>query len=83
VIEAVRRSAAKHFPGAPVVPLLSTGATDSSELRREGIPSYGLLIFPLETDDVGRMHADDERMPVASLAAGLWFLHDTVLEAAR
>ncbi|HKA25694.1 MAG TPA: M20/M25/M40 family metallo-hydrolase [Candidatus Eisenbacteria bacterium] len=83
VVEAVRRSAAKHFPKAPVVPLLSTGATDSSELRREGIPSYGLLIFPLETGDVGRMHADDERMPVSSLGTGLWFLHDTVLEAAH
>jgi acetylornithine deacetylase/succinyl-diaminopimelate desuccinylase-like protein len=83
VVEAVRRSAAKHFPKAPVVPLLSTGATDSSELRREGIPSYGLLIFPLDTGDVARMHADDERMPVSSLGVGLWFLHDTVVEAAR
>jgi acetylornithine deacetylase/succinyl-diaminopimelate desuccinylase-like protein len=83
VVEAVRRSAAKHFPNAPVVPLLSTGATDSSELRRAGIPSYGLLIFPLETDDVARMHADDERMPVPSLGVGLRFLHDTVVEAAK
>jgi len=83
VVEAVRRSAAKHFPKAPVVPLLSTGATDSADLRREGIPSYGLLIFPLDTGDVSRMHADDERMPVSSLGVGLWFLHDTVVEVAK
>ena len=83
VVDAVRRSAAKHFPGAPVVPLLSTGATDSAELRRAGIPSYGLLIFPLDTGDVGRMHADDERMPVGSLGVGLRFLFDTVREAGR
>jgi acetylornithine deacetylase/succinyl-diaminopimelate desuccinylase-like protein len=83
VVDAVRRSAAKHFPKAPVVPLLSTGATDSAELRRDGIPSYGLLIFPLDTGDVGRMHADDERMPVGSLGVGLRFLHDTVVEAAK
>jgi len=83
LVEAVRKSAAKHFPGAPVVPLLSTGATDSAELRQNGIPSYGLLIFPLESDDVARMHADDERMPVSSLGIGLRFLHDTVVEAAR
>jgi acetylornithine deacetylase/succinyl-diaminopimelate desuccinylase-like protein len=83
LVEAVRKASSKHFPGAPVVPLLSTGATDSAELRQKGIPSYGLLIFPLESDDVARMHADDERMPVSSLLTGLRFLHDTVVEAAR
>ena len=83
IVEATKKSAAKHFGKAPVVPLLSTGATDSAELRREGIPSYGLLIFPLDTGDVGRMHADDERMPVGSLGVGLRFLYDTVREAGR
>ena len=83
IVDAVRASAAKNFRKAPVVPLLSTGATDSAELRCEGIPSYGLLIFPLDTGDVGRMHADDERMPVGSLGVGLRFLFDTVREAGR
>ena len=83
IIEAIRKSGARHFPKAPTVPLLSTGATDSAELRREGIPSYGLLIFPLDTGDIGRMHADNERMPVSSLGPGLRFLYDTVREAGR
>ena len=75
VVEAVRGVAARLMPGAPVVPLLSTGATDSAQLRNAGIAAYGLLPFPLTSDDAGRMHGDDERMPVASLATGLRFLY--------
>jgi acetylornithine deacetylase/succinyl-diaminopimelate desuccinylase-like protein len=83
LVEAVRRAAKAHFPGAPVLPLLSTGATDSAQLRDAGIPSYGLLIFPLDTEDIGRMHGDAERMPVSSLGQGLRFLYDVVRETAR
>lgn len=83
LVEAVTAAARHHFPKAPVVPLLSTGATDSAELRGKGIPSYGLLIFPLDGDDTARMHGDDERMPVASLGAGLRFLYEIVSTAAR
>jgi acetylornithine deacetylase/succinyl-diaminopimelate desuccinylase-like protein len=83
LVEAVQRAAARRFPGAPVAPYLSTGATDSAELRQEGIPAYGLLPFPLASDDAARMHADDERMPAGSLLEGLRFLLEVVEEAAR
>ena len=75
VVEAVRKAAARLMPGAPVVPLLSTGATDSAQLRGAGIRAYGLLPFPLTTEDAARMHGDDERMPVESLGLGLRFLY--------
>jgi acetylornithine deacetylase/succinyl-diaminopimelate desuccinylase-like protein len=83
VVDAVRSVGAKMAPGAPVVPLLSTGATDSAQLRSAGIKAYGLLPFPLTTDDIGRMHGDNERMPVASLGFGLQMTYRVATEIAR
>jgi acetylornithine deacetylase/succinyl-diaminopimelate desuccinylase-like protein len=83
VVDAVRSVGAKMAPGAPVVPLLSTGATDSAQLRSAGIKAYGLLPFPLTTDDVGRMHGDNERMPVTSLGFGLQMTYRVAAEIAR
>jgi acetylornithine deacetylase/succinyl-diaminopimelate desuccinylase-like protein len=74
-VDALKRATARVLPGTVVVPLLSTGATDSAALRRAGIQAYGLLPFPLTTDDAARMHGDSERMPVASLAQGLRLLY--------
>jgi acetylornithine deacetylase/succinyl-diaminopimelate desuccinylase-like protein len=75
VVEAVRQVAARLAPGAAVVPLLSTGATDSAQLRSAGVRAYGLLPFPLTTEDAARMHGNQERMPVESLGMGLRFLY--------
>ena len=82
VVEAVRRTAARMAPKAPVVPLLSTGATDSAQLRSAGIKAYGLLPFPLTTEDIGGMHGDNERMPVASLAFGLQMMYRVTADVA-
>ena len=75
LVDAVREIAARLMPGTPVVPLLSTGATDSAQLRSAGIKAYGLLPFPLTREDAARMHGNDERMPVASLAMGLELIY--------
>ena len=83
VVDAVRSVSAKMAPGAPVVPLLSTGATDSAQLRSIGIRAYGLLPFPLTTEDAARMHGDDERMPVSSLGFGLQMIYRVAAEIAR
>ena len=64
---AVARSLTAVDPGLTVVPYLSTGATDSARLRQLGIKAYGLLPFPLAEEDELRMHAADERVPVAAL----------------
>jgi acetylornithine deacetylase/succinyl-diaminopimelate desuccinylase-like protein len=61
-------------PGAAIVPMLSTGATDGAELRTAGIPTYGILPLPLEQDDELRMHGDNERVPVSSLGWGTEYL---------
>ena len=61
----------------PVVPTMSTGATDSHFLRAVGIPSYGISgIFstPGETNAHGR----DEKLRVKSYYEGLEFLDQLV-----
>ena len=82
VVQAVQKVSARMAPGVPVVPLLSTGATDSAQLREAGIQAYGLLPFPLTTEDVGGMHGDNERMPVGSLGFGLEMMYRVTREVA-
>jgi acetylornithine deacetylase/succinyl-diaminopimelate desuccinylase-like protein len=62
-------------PDAAVVPMMSTGATDGAALRAAGIPTYGILPLPLEQEDELRMHADNERVPIASLGWGTEYLY--------
>ena len=72
----------QEFPGAAVTPLLSTGATDSAQLRLHNVQAYGLLPFPLTEQEVLRMHADDERLPVESFRKGVDFMCRIVREFA-
>ncbi len=65
-------------PDAVVMPFMSTGATDGAALRRTGIPTYGILPAPLIMEDELRMHGDNERIPVASLAWGAEYIYRTL-----
>jgi len=69
----IKTVSAQEFAGAPVVPYMSTGATDSARLRMRNVQAYGLDPFPLTEDDLMRMHADDERMPIDSFRKGIQF----------
>jgi acetylornithine deacetylase/succinyl-diaminopimelate desuccinylase-like protein len=64
----------QEFPGVAVTPLMSTGATDSAQLRLHNVQAYGLLPFPLTEQEVLRMHADDERLPIESFRKGVDFM---------
>ena len=81
--KSIERSSARIFPDAVVVPYQSTGATDSAQLRFHNVQAYGLLPFPLVEEDERRMHADDERIPLASFQKGIEFLYRVVAEFAQ
>ena len=53
----------EYWPGVPVIPSMSAGATDSRFLRAAGIPAYGHTGFARDVDDV-RAHGQDERIGV-------------------
>ena len=80
--QTIEHLAPREFPGAPVVPYLSTWYTDSSYLRLHNVQSYGLVPFPLTEADLLRMHGDDERLPIASFRRGVDFLYKAVHEFA-
>jgi acetylornithine deacetylase/succinyl-diaminopimelate desuccinylase-like protein len=60
------------WPGLPVVPTMSTGATDGRFLRIAGIPTYGIscMFFDMEDD---RSHGKDERIGVLDFYDGVEF----------
>ena len=71
--------AKRLWPGAAVVPYMSTGATDSEYLREKGVLSYGFGM-PLDPQDEMRMHGNDERITLAGLSEGTKYLYELVLE---
>ena len=81
--QTIERVTPAVFPGAVVAPFMSTGATDSAQLRLRQVQAYGLLPFPLTEEDTRRMHADDERIPLDSFRKGIDYLYRVVEEFAR
>ena len=71
---AITTVAERHFPGARVVPSISTGFADSHFLRDLGIVCYGFdpTVVPVEIE--GSVHGNDERVPVASIRSGVQHL---------
>jgi acetylornithine deacetylase/succinyl-diaminopimelate desuccinylase-like protein len=78
----ITKVASQQFGGAPVVPFMSAGATDSAQLRLHNVQAYGLSPFPLSDEDSRRMHADDERIPLASFEKGVDFVTRLVTQFA-
>ena len=62
------------WPGVPVIPTMSTGATDGLYLRNAGIPVYGVSGLFGEIDDV-RAHGQNERILIKSYFDGQEFLY--------
>jgi len=78
----ITKATAEEFNGAPVLPIQSTWATDSAQLRLHNVAAYGLWPFPLTEDDLERVHGNDERIPLASFTKGVDYLARIVGEFA-
>src|SRR5919201_1005559 len=74
MIRAVESVTAVMWPGVPVIPTMSTGATDSRFLRTAGIAAYGTSGMFGDIDDI-RAHGRDERLLVRSLYEGQEYLY--------
>ena len=77
IIDPMRAVAARHFPGVPLLPLMSTGATDGVFLEAVGIPVYGAPGTFLDTNFNG-VHGLNENIRVSSLYAARDYLFDLV-----
>lgn len=73
----VERLVAKMWPGIPVTPAMSAGATDGAFLTPAGIPTYGVSGMFGDPDGNGA-HGLNERMRVKSVYQGRDFLYEVV-----
>ena len=73
----VEKLATKYFPGVPVVPTMSTGATDGVYLEAVGIPTYGVPSIWGDPDGNGT-HGLNERVEVKALYTARDYLFDLV-----
>ena len=82
ILGPVERAAARLWPGAPIVPTMTAGATDGRYLNTAGIPTYGMsgmFAQPGETN----AHGLNEKIRVISLYQGRDFLESIVRDYAR
>jgi len=79
IVQAIEHTTGEIWPGVPVVPIMSTGATDGAYLRRAGMPVYGVSGLFDDVDDV-RAHGRDERIGVKQYFEGLEFMYRLIKE---
>ncbi len=74
VMGPVEMLARKYWPRVPIVPEMSTGATDGLYTRNAGIPTYGVAAIFDDMNDA-RAHGRDERVGVKEYhqAAEYWY----------
>jgi carboxypeptidase PM20D1 len=73
VVGAITRALQVSYPGVPVFPTMSAGASDSMWFRNQHIPSYG--VSPLFIKDSDRFsHGLNERIPVGDVRPSMAYL---------
>jgi len=77
ILDPIKTAAAKLWPDVPVVPTLSTGATDGRFTNAAGIPTYGVTGMFTDPDGNG-VHGLNERLRVRSLYEGRDFLFELI-----
>jgi acetylornithine deacetylase/succinyl-diaminopimelate desuccinylase-like protein len=68
---------ARYYPGVPLAPMRSTGATDGIYLEAIGIPSYGPPGLYSDPDGNGA-HGLNERAIVRAVHTGRDYLYDLI-----
>jgi acetylornithine deacetylase/succinyl-diaminopimelate desuccinylase-like protein len=84
MFETLERVAAVVYPDATVLPTMSTGATDMSQVRAKGVPAYG--IGPVrsreEINSGNGSHSDNERVSEQAFVDFVRFLWLTIIDIA-
>ena len=80
---ALEREARAEFPGAEVTPYLFQAGTDAGAWRSRGVPVYGIYPYPIDADELTRMHGNDEKVSVASLKQGTEMIYRTLIAVAK
>ena len=65
IMDALRKTVHAQYPDPPIIPYMTTGATDGRALRAGGIPTYGSIAFFSRGED-NFAHGLNERVLVKS-----------------
>ena len=82
VVSAYTKAVQKRHPGMPIIPQMSTGATDGLFFRAIGIPVYGVSGEWIISPEDERAHGRDERNPVKSFHQNLDIWYEMIGELA-
>ncbi len=79
---ALEHEARVQFPGAEVTSYLFQAGTDAGAWRSRGVPVYGIYPYPIDAEDLKRMHGNDERVSIESLRQGTEMIYRTLVAIA-
>ena len=84
MFETLERVAAEMYPDATVLPKMSTGATDMSQVRAMGVPAYGIgpIRSAAERNSGNGAHSDNERISEEAMIDFLQFMWTVVIDVA-
>lgn len=74
VFDPLKKVVQQMWPGTPIVPGMSVGASDSIYTMQAGIPSYGIGGMAMDMEE-NRAHGRDERIKVSDFYAGVEFTY--------
>ncbi|ESQ83894.1 hypothetical protein AEAC466_11235 [Asticcacaulis sp. AC466] len=77
ILGPIEKVSAELWPGVPVVPTMTTGATDGIYTSAAGIPTYGVEGLFVDPDE-GHIHGLNERVGVQSLMDARRFMYRLV-----
>lgn len=82
LLKVIEKAVHARFPGTPVVPVMSSGATDSMFFRAKGVPAYGFSGMFMKGSD-GFAHGLNERVPLGEIAPTIRFYKTVIKELTK
>jgi acetylornithine deacetylase/succinyl-diaminopimelate desuccinylase-like protein len=82
LFDVIRQVSKAYFPGAPVVPRLTSGYTENQRYRPLGIHSYGYSPYTATSEEGSTEHGNDERVRVEEVRRAPRILYDVVATVA-
>jgi len=82
LVTAVTKAIRLGYPGVPVFPSMSSGASDSMWFRHENVPSYGVSPMFIKSSD-HFSHGLNERAPLADIAPSITYLLSLVADLSK
>ena len=74
----IEKTLVEHFPGATIIPGVTTGFTDSHFFRDMGITSYGFGPFVIPANDRRGVHGNNEHISIENMKVGTQVMIDLI-----